>query len=303
MVQCKRWLLSLALAGAFVACGDEEDGTGAGDGGTQQDGDGSITGQVDSGVLDGSALIDARSGDASRDNNPQNDRDAASCSALMARVRDFKATHADFEKFSGDNKTPGLVAPTLESGKPKYTGICDDSEKPYAAPLPASCPYGQQMSTEANFAQWYSDSDIAGVNQSFEIALPLTDMGNGSFEYKSNAFFPIDGKGFGNEGMDEAGKIHNFNFTTEVRTSFTYKGGEEFTFSGDDDLWIFIDGKLALDLGGLQKVRDATIKFETLGLTVGKTYRMDIFHAERHTKASNFSIRTNIECFVDQMYL
>jgi fibro-slime domain-containing protein len=34
-----------------------------------------------------------------------------------------------------------------------------------------------------------------------------------------------------------------------------------------------------------------------LGITVGQTYPMDIFHAERHTSESNFRIQTTIECF------
>ena len=35
-----------------------------------------------------------------------------------------------------------------------------------------------------------------------------------------------------------------------------------------------------------------------LGITRGNTYRMDIFHAERHTTASNFRVETTIECFI-----
>ncbi len=37
---------------------------------------------------------------------------------------------------------------------------------------------------------------------------------------------------------------------------------------------------------------------DSLGLTLGETYPMDIFHAERHTNESNFRIETTIQCFV-----
>ena len=36
----------------------------------------------------------------------------------------------------------------------------------------------------------------------------------------------------------------------------------------------------------------------TFGIQLGKTYPMDIFHAERHTSQSNFRINTNIQCFI-----
>jgi fibro-slime domain-containing protein len=38
---------------------------------------------------------------------------------------------------------------------------------------------------------------------------------------------------------------------------------------------------------------------DSLGLTVGVTYPLDVFHAERHTTQSNFRIDTTI-CAVPQ---
>ena len=59
----------------------------------------------------------------------------------------------------------------------------------------------------------------------------------------------------------------------------------------------FVDGRLALDLGGLHPAIEGSAVMDSLGLTVGVTYPMDIFHAERHTDESNFRIVTTIECF------
>ncbi len=156
------------------------------------------------------------------------------------------------------------------------------------------------MQSAETFDQWYRD--IEGVNQSFSYDVVLVPMGGGRYVYDSSAFFPIDGEGFGDEGSrDSMGVLHNFHFTTEIHTQFMYRAGDTFTFVGDDDLWLFINGHLAIDLGGLHAPETGTIDLDArageLGITPGGTYRMDIFHAERHTFDSNFRIETSIECF------
>jgi fibro-slime domain-containing protein len=199
------------------------------------------------------------------------------CEGLVATIRDFSSSHPDFETYGGNMAYVGLVLPELGAD------LTPQHNPDYA---------GEAMITSAEtFAQWYHD--VEGVNMSFPIELELMDEGNGDFVFDSAAFFPLDDAGFGNEGND-----HNFHFTTEVHTSFTYEGGEVFTFRGDDDVWMFVDGRLALDLGGLHPALEGSIEMDTLGLTPGQTYPMDIFHAERHTNESNFRIVTTIECFV-----
>lgn len=207
---------------------------------------------------------------------------APECShSLLATIRDFQPPHPDFETYGGSSATTGLVKLLLGA----------DSTPQYA-PLG-----GTSQTTGPNeFWQWYHDTP--GVNVTLPVTLTLDEPAPGTFLYDNSAFFPIDGQGFGDYG----GSGHNFHFTTQILASFLYKGGELFTFRGDDDLWVFVNKQLALDLGGLHGPLEGTIDFDALagqlGLTLGKSFSLDIFHAERHTDGSNFRIETTIDCFV-----
>ena len=123
---------------------------------------------------------------------------------------------------------------------------------------------GTDFSTEANFNQWYRD--VAGVNQSKAFSLDLTETspGSGILSYTNNSFFPIDGELFGNQG-----RSHNYHFTLQLAGQFSFQDNQSFTFTGDDDLWVFIDNRLAIDLGGVHGRETASVHLDGLGLRVG----------------------------------
>jgi fibro-slime domain-containing protein len=224
------------------------------------------------------------------------------CGIVVGVVRDFKGKkevdgHPDFESYGGSNSpTTGLVGGAMGSdGKPVYAGKCDVA----GMGMTPACPWGQQVSGKPNFDQWYRFTD--GVNKPYLLYFLFKPMG-GIATFNSQHFFPVDNAGYNSLDYGDDFKQHNFGFTTELHTKFQYKGGETFQFEGDDDLWVFINGKLVIDLGGLHPPAKGMVNLDasagTLGLAKGSVYLLELFHAERHTTASHFRVDTTLT-FVD----
>jgi fibro-slime domain-containing protein len=89
------------------------------------------------------------------------------------------------------------------------------------------------------------------------------------------------------------GKMRNFYFTSEVRYLFRYDGkSATLSFNGDDDVWAFINGILAIDLGGTHEraSKDVSVNATTYKLTSGNTYEIAVFQAERGPVESNYQL-------------
>ena len=138
--------------------------------------------------------------------------------------------------------------------------------------------------------------DTAFKNIVIQDTLPFTLVADssGTYEYTNSNFFPLDGRGFGNEVSQGKPRTHNYSFSMEMHWKFMYKKGLTFNFEGDD-LWVFINGRLAIDFGGIHGALATSINLDTFpGLTVGKTYSFDVFYAQRHVPGSDIRITTNV---------
>jgi fibro-slime domain-containing protein len=204
--------------------------------------------------------------------------------SVNATIRDFTDAHEDFEELVGPRTgfDPGIVLSTLGvDGKPVYAGLAGNPT----------------TSGAANFNQWYNTTP--GVNIELSRTLVMSyNAGSGTYIYDNQSYFPIDNDGFGNGPVGPGIPDHNYLFTTEIALDFTLQANQSLTFTGDDDVWVFINDVLAIDLGGVHDTLSQTVDLNTFAaannLTVGNDYSLKIFHAERHTTASTFRFETNI---------
>jgi fibro-slime domain-containing protein len=236
--------------------------------------------------------------------------------------------HPDFQHFQGNGRGfAGIVQPALgPQGFPLHVAGCFPmAGVGYPSLLTANgCAQGTAPGPVWDpavdwFGMWYGDN--AGFNKTIVSTITLPPIAGGAFQYTDLSFFPLDGVA-GTWG-NTPGQAHNYGFTSAVRTWFEYKGTASLSFYGDDDVWVFINKRLAVDLGGTHQQATGSVTLDPttghgyvcdfvapgnafpslacspalanghdvdLGLVMGSAYEIVVFQAERFLTESNYQL-------------
>lgn len=186
--------------------------------------------------------------------------------------------------------TTGMVLPTLSA--PDY--------KPRINPN-GNTRFAEKLET------WFETitfPDGTDNDTCMDITLRKGDDGMWTFDSDwMGGFFMLDS--FDNPNnvkyQDSKKRMRNFLFTMEMHLQFIYheNAGLEFIFRGDDDVWVYVNNHLVIDLGGLHERLADTLFLDKrkneLGLVDGEMYSLDLFYAERNPVEANFMIKTSMD--------
>ncbi len=208
---------------------------------------------------------------------------------------DFELTVYDYEggvEFGGNQGCPderlmGMVADKMVDGRPVFlSNECENS----------------------GIGTWWDESGTVAV---IDTTLTFEHKGNNVYHYKTHkvGFFPAGGCDAGtggSSGKECKSDNINYGFAAHMHREFTYirEGADDqtFDFSGDDDVFVFLNSHLVLDIGGIhnpiQEEFNLKVEGDKIGLVTGDKVSLDFFIAERNPTGSQAQITMNMPCLI-----
>ena len=160
----------------------------------------------------------------------------------------------------------------------------------------------------ANFDRWFKS--VEGKSESYTGALKLEYQADGAeFAFYHDEFYPLDGAEFSDgDFVNDDGHNHLFSMNLAVPFMVLSSGEESFDIEADDDTFVFVGNKLALDMGGIHDatnghfwinengevytgIGDQDLAYSGIKLNKNDGSIVRIFHADRDSANSVFSIK------------
>ncbi|KAK5583157.1 hypothetical protein RB653_004747 [Dictyostelium firmibasis] len=213
-----------------------------------------------------------------------------------------------------------LFSPDFENANGEKNGLVQKILGSDGNPIPADYTLTDSngrfyIKNATTFKSWFNEVPGVSIRVPYELVLTQSTSSPNFYSFSDDTFFPINTLGWYNKSIksnypfktykDSQGNAQNFHFCLHASFVMSTNCKEVFNFKGDDDVWVFINDVLVLDIGGVHGAKSGSVNMTNLinkihsdpntkgNCKVG-TYPFDFFYCERHTSASTCFFETNM---------
>lgn len=198
---------------------------------------------------------------------------------------------------------------TIYQADTNMTTVTGTDTKEHSVPIygMAVDAYKSIVLTDNGTGTYSFEAGYSGTKKDVQYDRESGTIYNGTNGGDESGFYPLENLGYEQPGLLTAtSKVNNGakngGFTLRGESQFVYNKDSKlyFTFTGDDDVYMYINGVLALDLGGAHGRNSKTVNLNDLdatkyGLKEGQVATFTFFYMERCSDASTFGIKTNMK--------